>query len=158
MMLQNCGALQHDEALFVAANSMLYLSREGIIVTKANFLHRNGVILVDNGNGVICQQLLKGATGVQVWAPVTQVVKGEQDLCTCLQTPMEQIGIILAWWHTTEQEQQLLSGRMVCMSSICSGKQEWDHKQGITGKGSQARLYDSSSPGPELGRTPDNSA
>ena len=62
-----------------------HLRGQSVIVPKTDLLHSNGVILIDNGNGVICQQLLKGIASIQVWPPVAQVVQCQQYLSTRLQ-------------------------------------------------------------------------
>ena len=41
-------------------NKSASLRRQSVIVTNADLLDSNGVILVDNGDGVICQQLMEG--------------------------------------------------------------------------------------------------
>lgn len=61
------------------------LRGQSVVVSKTDFLYSNGVILIDNGNGVICQQLLKGIASIQVWPPVAQVVQCQQYLSTRLQ-------------------------------------------------------------------------
>lgn len=80
--------MQHDTVN--ETNCKQYLRGEVVVIAKADFLDSNGVILIDDGNCVICQKLLKSVSGVQVWPSVTQVVQGEQDLCACLQTITEQ--------------------------------------------------------------------
>ena len=62
-----------------------HLRGQSIVVSKADLFHSNGVILIDNRNGVICQQLLKGIASIQVWPPVAQVVQCQQYLSTRLQ-------------------------------------------------------------------------
>lgn len=67
-----------------------HLRGQSVIVPKTDLLHSNGVILVDNGNGVICQQLLEGVTSIQVWPSVAQVVQCQQHLSTRLQASASQ--------------------------------------------------------------------
>ena len=61
------------------------LRGQSVVVSKTDFLYSNGVILIDNGNGVICQQLLEGIASIQVWPSVAQVVECQQHLSTGLQ-------------------------------------------------------------------------
>ena len=62
-----------------------HLRGQSVIVPKTDFLHSDGVILIDNGDGIVCQQLLEGITSIQVWSSVAQIVQCQQDLGTCLQ-------------------------------------------------------------------------
>jgi len=40
------------------------LRGQSVIVSKADFLNSNGVILIDDGNGVVRQQLLEGTARI----------------------------------------------------------------------------------------------
>lgn len=80
------------------------LGGQCVIVTEANLLDSNGVVLIDNGNSVICQQLLKGAPGIQVWPSVAQVIQSQQYLSACLQ-PVAQKLILRVTFSTALQYQ-----------------------------------------------------
>ncbi len=62
-----------------------HLRGQSVIVPKADLLHSNGVILIDNGNRIIFQQLLESIASIQVWPSVAQVVQCQQYLSTRLQ-------------------------------------------------------------------------
>ena len=54
--------------------------RQIVIVAELDFLHHNGVVLVDNGNDTPFQQGIKGVAGIQIPLAVSHILGGEKDL------------------------------------------------------------------------------
>lgn len=92
-----------------------HLRGQSVVVPKTDLLHSNGVILIDNGNGVICQQLLEGITSIQVWPSVAQVVQCQQYLSTRLQAASSASQALTQ--HTGQAKP-----RMLCLTELSDSR------------------------------------
>ena len=69
---------QKDQQICLEQGS--YLSRQGIIITHLDFLDGDGIIFIDDGNGPLAQQNLKGLRGILVAPGIRKIILGQEDL------------------------------------------------------------------------------
>ncbi|KAA6423297.1 MAG: hypothetical protein FRX49_06749 [Trebouxia sp. A1-2] len=83
---------------FLITTQGSHLRGQSVIVPKTDFLHSDGVILIDNGDGIVCQQLLEAYKSKR--CKEVLVVAHEMYLAHCSHSlPLSKVGWPLSKSH-----------------------------------------------------------
>ena len=87
--------------------------RERVVVPELHVLHRDGVVLVDDGDDVFREQRLERALRVEVLRAVHQVVQRDQNLRDGLRDRREEVVVHAHEPHHAHRRHGLLAGQII---------------------------------------------